>query len=148
MVQTVTPNLQFLLGKSLNALMLDPVERDLEHAQRMNDLITWGTEQFGEGFANRLQRDLGLRHVDILFLKPSEDLGAIAAHVFRAKPPKVSADLRWLLNQAADQANRGEADLLSYLLFDQAYTAPLEQLGWEDAQRCEEQLARLYGEDC
>ena len=24
----------------------------------------------------------------------------------------------------------------------------VEQLGWEDAQRCEEQLARLYGEDC
>jgi hypothetical protein len=36
-----------------------------------------------------------------------------------------------------------EADLLSYLLYDQAYTRILEELGFEDARAKEEELAAL-----
>ena len=35
------------------------------------------------------------------------------------------------LQRAADRTNAGEADLLSYVYFDSAYTGLLERLGWE-----------------
>lgn len=142
-----TPNLPFLLGKTFNALMLDPVERDIEHADRLNQLILWGTDRFGTEFADDLETEMGFRHVDICFLKPREDLGRVAAETFRTHPPDTNPQVRYLLSFIADRANRGEADLLSYLYFDKAYTGLLERLGWEDARDREEELAALFGGD-
>ncbi len=136
-------NLPFLVGKTLNALLLDPVEQDLHDARERNRLISWGTERFGSEFATRLADDLGLRKVTTLFMTPSEDLGAMAADVFKAQPPNVSGALRKVLRWAAERDGAPDADLLSYLYFDKAYTGALERLGFEDAKRHEEALARL-----
>jgi len=141
----VTPNLPFLLGKTLNAAMLDPLERDLEGARRVNRIIEWGEARHGPGFRDGLREDLGVRRAEVLVMSPSEDLGAMATEVFRASPPKVPRKLMWLLSFVADRANAVESDLLSYLLFDQSYTAALERLGFEDARAREEELARLVG---
>lgn len=136
-----TPTLPFLAGKTLNALMLDPVERDRFHCERTNALIKWGEAQFGEAFSKKLHQDLGLRHVENYFLRPSVDLGRLAAEVYRQKPPKASQQVRWLLSLVSDQ--HGESDLLSYLYFDRNYTGALEQLGFEDARHQEEDLVRF-----
>ncbi|MFO0751349.1 MAG: patatin-like phospholipase family protein [Myxococcota bacterium] len=138
------PTLYFLAGKMLNALMLDPVERDLWSAEYRNGVVDWGTSEFGPDFAQRAAGDLGLRKVDICYLRPSSDLGRIAGATYRARPPKTTRSTRFLLDKVLAYTGDIEADLLSYLYFDREYTGTLEALGYEDARRQEEALARLF----
>ncbi|MEQ1504140.1 MAG: patatin-like phospholipase family protein [Myxococcota bacterium] len=135
-------NLAFLVGKLLNALLLDPVEMDMLEAEHVNRLIDWGTHRFGQAFATGLEADLGLRRAEILFLTPSEDLGAMAAHIFRTCPPNVHGAALQLLERAAGRTGP-DADLLSYIYFDKAFTGAIEALGYEDAKRQEEAIVRL-----
>ncbi|MEQ1570080.1 MAG: patatin-like phospholipase family protein, partial [Myxococcota bacterium] len=142
--QAQPANAVFLLGKLLNALLLDPVEVDLYDARRMNALIRWGTEQFGPAFAAGIEQQFGYREAEIVFHTPSVDLGALAADIYRASPPKVRGVQGQLLDLAANQTGP-DADLLSYLYFDPAFTGEIEQLGFDDARRNQETLARLVG---
>ncbi len=131
----LTPNLPFLAGKALNALMADPVERDLRNVGSVNRIIAWGERAYGPGFRARIEAELGVRPVRTLFLRPSQDLGVLAAKVWRESPPELPTQVRWLLSTIADRANAsdGESDLLSYLLFDRAFTAQVEEIGYQDA---------------
>jgi NTE family protein len=136
------PNLVFLVGKLLNALLLDPVELDLFEAAQINRMIDWGVARYGPSFAGALEADLGLRRAEVLFVAPSEDLGAMAAEIYRTRPPRVNGAAAQLLDRAAGRSGP-DADLLSYIYFDREYTGTLEALGYEDAQRNEEAIARL-----
>ncbi len=136
------PNLPFLVGKTLNALLLDPVEQDLWEAEQTNELIAWGRQRFGPEFADALLAERNLREVDILFLAPSEDIGQMAAEIYRANPPKVRGAVGALLHRAAGRTSP-DADLLSYVYFDKAFTGALEALGYEDARRNGERILRL-----
>ncbi len=142
-LEDVSPNLTFLAGKMLNALLLDPVERDLWQADQINKLVDWGVHTYGPEFSERLSAEQQLRRVEILFVRPSEDLGRMASTIYQATPPRVDGPTRRMLDIVADRANYGEADLLSYLYFDKAFTAELESLGFEDARKQEERFARL-----
>jgi NTE family protein len=137
----VVPTLPFLAGKSLNALMADPVDRDLLQLQRTNDLIDWGVAAYGPGFAEKLAEERGLRKVEVLVIRPGVDLGAMAADSFRAHPPPDVPQLRWLLNQLVDRG--GPSDLLSYLYFDREFTGRAEAQGHADARAMAERLARF-----
>jgi NTE family protein len=44
-------------------------------------------------------------------------------------------------------AEARESDLLSYLLFDSAYTRPLIELGYKDAVAQEDELAAFFSDD-
>ncbi len=138
----VVPSLPFLAGKSLNALTLDPIERDIRQAEKVSEIVAWGVKRYGPDFATDIQRDLGLHPVKVRYLKPSEDLGRLAATAWRERPPKVTGQLGWLLSAVADRVNEagGESDLLSYVYFDKGFTSALEELGFADARRQEEGL--------
>lgn len=138
-------NLPFLAGKTLHALLLDPVEQDVARARERARLVAWGVETFGPEFATRAAEEVGLRSAEVLMISPSEDLGVLAARVFEAAPTRGSGALRMLLARAAAQSGQGEADLLSYVYFERAYTAELEALGYRDAERHQEELAALFG---
>jgi NTE family protein len=137
------PNLPFLVGKTLNALLLDPIEQDLAEAENVNELLRWGTDHFGPAFAEGMNRDFGLHQAEILYVTPTEDLGAVAADVYKHSPPLLKGPISTLLQRAAGRDAGPDADLLSYIFFDRAYTGTLERLGWEDARRQEEEIARL-----
>lgn len=139
----VVTSVPFLAGKALNALLLDPVERDLRQARLINRIVRWGKATYGPDFETGLAEACGVRRVQTLLLRPSEDLGRIAAATFSSRPPESTAAVRYLLSYVADGAESGESDLLSYLYFDREYTSTLEQLGFEDAKRREEELARF-----
>jgi NTE family protein len=145
--EMAVPNLPFLLGKTLNALLLDPIEEELIEAEHVNDLIAWGTAHYGPSFAEGMHRDFGLHSADILYVTPTEDLGAVAADVFKKSPPRLTGPISTMLQRAASRDAGPDADLLSYIFFDRAYTGTLERLGWEDARRQEEAIARLVAPD-
>jgi NTE family protein len=144
------PNLFYLLGKAMNALMLDPVEQDLYRVELLNQILTWGEQTYGAGFVERLNAELGdklghpYRVVRSLMVRPREDLGRVAAASFREASRNMNRATRVLLSTIAAREGDEDADLLSYLLFDRVYTAQLEQLGWEDARDRELELASFF----
>jgi NTE family protein len=136
------PTPAFLAGKALNALMLDPVEDDLRHLREINELLQWGEATY-PGFQQRLQAEVRpYRHVETVFIRPSEDIGRIAADVFRRHGALLPWATRMLIGTVA--GNSVEADLASYLYFHRSFTAEIEQLGYEDARRREDELAELF----
>jgi NTE family protein len=142
----------YLAGKALNALLLDRVETDVDRMRLFNAVLQTGVEAYGTEFLARINKPIAklrnrpYRIVRDVFLRPSEDLGVLAAEAMRTDVH--SHGVRsWLSQNIARYAARGaigEADLLSYLFFDRAYTERLIELGRSDARRAEEELARLF----
>jgi NTE family protein len=143
----------FLLGKVLDALTLDQLEYELHRIGLINAMIERGTSVYGEDFADRInvavreQRGVGFRVVRTLAIRPSEDIGRLAAHCHRETGGALA--LGWLGDLLARVASHGvprdEADLLSYLYFDRRFTQQLVEMGREDARRHEDDILALLG---
>ena len=135
---STAPSTGFLLGKALNALLLDPVHQDLNRIDLINEILMAGTRVYGDDFVAKLNADIGprlsrkLRPINSLCIHPSEDLGKIAARVWDPKSVEATRGTRFMLSTIAGDAE--ESDLLSYLLFDSSYTAVIEDLGYHDAK--------------
>ncbi len=142
----------FLLGKVLNALLLDQIEYELERIELVNAWIERGCSAFGEQFldtinvAVRERRGVGYRRMRSAVIRPSEDLGRLAACCQREGRLQMRGLPRMLARLTLRGVPENEADLLSYLLFDRCFTGRLVELGRRDtaAQR-EEIVALLTG---
>jgi NTE family protein len=138
-----------LAGKTLNAMMLDPIERDLQLVELFNEILSYGEESYGPQFITGLNETVGKKHqtsfrrIQTLEIRPSLDLGAVAAEVFQESNIEASRPTRMLLQAIGNRESPSEADLLSYLLFDKSYTSLIEQLGFEDARYRQEEIARF-----
>ncbi len=146
-----SPKPLFLLAKALNSLMLDPTEYDLERMQRINLILKAGQEAYGDGFANVLaaheSSGAPLRELQAVHIQPSEDIGAMAWRLIERGGPKLSSRMaRRLLQRLAAKETRGEADMISYLLFDGEFCSELIELGFRDAEAQEDELLRVFGE--
>jgi NTE family protein len=140
----------FLLGKVLDALLLDQLEYELHRVGLVNAWIERGTRVYGPEFLERInvavreQRGVGFRHVEVVTIRPSEDIGRVAAQCMRGRRAR---SLGWLPSLVARTALRGvpenEADLLSYLLFDRCFTSELLAMGRQDAREAEDRLVEL-----
>jgi NTE family protein len=137
----------FLLGKVLDILMLDQLEYELQRMELINAMIDRGVQICGPQFreqmnvAIRAERGVGYRKVDAIVVRPSVDLGAIAARVQR-EAHDLGGLARIITRVAARGTPENEADLLSYLFFDRRFTEPLLELGREDARRREEDIVQ------
>jgi NTE family protein len=145
-------NPMFLFGKVLNALMLSPVDADLDRLRFVNDILTHGEIAFGPDFLERINEvgvDQGarpLRRINHMVIRPSQDVGLMAGDLLADANNKLelNAFLKMFLRDDESGESR-EADLLSYLLFDTAFTTPLVDLGYADALAREEELLRFFG---
>jgi NTE family protein len=104
-----------------------------EHLERINRLV-------------ERERGLGFRLVRDCFIRPSRNIGTIAAkHVERMR---VSGSLSWIGNAAFRALTRGapeeEADLMSYLMFDGEYANELLELGRADAAASADELESFF----
>jgi NTE family protein len=141
----------FLIGKVLDALTMDQLEHELHHIHLINALLDQGEAEYGEDFTERInvairaQRGVGFRKVSTLTIRPSEDIGRIAAACHRRHGGARALGL--LGSFVAQIASRGvprdEADLLSYLYFDGHFTRELVALGREDARAREADIFAL-----
>ena len=117
------PPLAQVCGVFLNAIFLDHLDTDLDHLRRMNELVSAHQGMNGSEPATE-----PMRRVSPFSLSPSEDL-ALVAQRFAHRMPR-------LLRYALDGLGTPDAqcaDLMSYLLFDAAYTRTLVDIGYGDA---------------
>lgn len=148
-------NPMFLFGKVLNALMLSPIDTDLARVHFINAIIEHGEEAYGQDFLERINT-VGaangarpIQRIDDLVIRPSRDLGLMAGELI-ATPDndlKLNTFLRMFIRASGIPGEVKEADLLSYLLFDTAYTTPLAELGYRDAEAMSGELARFFDDD-
>src|SRR5262245_3554672 len=142
----------FLFGKVLDALLIDRLEYDLAQMRLVNRILRAGVELYGDEHLERVneqvkkQRGLGFRIVEDCLIRPSRDIGAIAAeHVARARAkPDRSLLGRLAFTLLTRGSPENEADLMSYLLFDGDYASELMELGRSDAAAMEPELIRFF----
>ncbi len=147
-------NPMYLFGKVLNALMLSPIEADVERLHFVNNILEAGNDAFGSDFVARLNIQLDpkgerqLKRIEDLVIRPSEDLGRIAAEVVRDDPALDFGAFVGMLRRVTGVGTTAkEADLLSYLLFDAAYARRLAEIGYNDAAAREGELAAFFRDE-
>jgi NTE family protein len=140
----------FLIGKVLDALVLDQIEVELHRLDVVNAVLAEGCAVYGADFLDRVsgavraQRGAGYRIVERTIVRPSQDIGRLAANCHRTHGVGSLGALPALLTRLALRGvPEDEADLLSYLFFDKRFTADLVALGREDAARQEDEIAAL-----
>jgi len=145
----------FLFGKVLNALLLDPIDSDLSRMHLMNEILEDGEKAYGPEFLERIntvanrERSNPFKKIDDLVIRPTADLGKLAGQVLQnmRKDQMTSPLLRLAARGLTSGSGRSpESDLLSYLLFDGNFLAPLTELGYADARAQEEQLAAFFSD--
>ncbi len=146
------PGATFLLGKVLNAFLLDHVSHDIDELNEINQILAHGEAAFGAGFVERISEvavaegRTPRRIVEPLVLRPSVDIGLIAAdHLVRHRARFGATLGRGLLRTLA-LGEGADADLASYLLFDGPFAQRLIDLGRSDAEARRDALeAFFYG---
>ncbi len=144
----------FLVGKVLNALLIDRLEYDVAHMRVLNEALRAGVEACGPDHLDHInpqierERGLGFQVVEECFVRPSEDIGAIAArHVRRLRKERGGSWIgNWTFRALTRGAPEDEADFMSYLLFDGGYAQELMELARSDAARAEDELAALFSD--
>jgi NTE family protein len=110
-----------IAGVLLNAVFLDSLESDVERLERINRTLSFVAPEY------HLHMPQPLRPIPTLVLRPSVDLGGLAADQYSRFP----RTLRYLLRGIGATGEVG-ADLLSYLAFEPVYVGRLVELGYRD----------------
>lgn len=150
--QTVYPNAVFMLGKVLNALMLDKLEADMARIKRTNELVAAGRTLYGEDFAEKIGAEISGRNgkpyvkIDVALIQPSRNLGEVAYDVIRRTGLRrySSVMARWLRRTMDTGEEFQENDLASYVLWDPDYARELMDLGFNDARARHDEIAALF----
>ena len=146
------PGASFLLGKILNAFLLDHIDVDIDQLNRLNDVLLDGTAAYGPDFLSEMnaaarRRDCPqYKYVEPLVMRPSEDLGRLAAEHVRKGHFRGDPFVTKKLFQVLDLGVGNEADLASYLLFDGDFCRTLIEMGRADAHARRDELLAFFGD--
>lgn len=146
------PSVTYLLGKILNALLMDKTEYDLKRLRRYNALLAEGKRVFGDEFTKRIDelmknaRGAALRRIETLEVRPSMDIAEIASrHLQRGSIAARAGSLVGPLLYRLGDIGVGQAsDLLSYLLFDHEFAVELMNLGMHDADSKRQEIIDFF----
>jgi len=141
----------FVLGKMLNVLVLDQLEHELRRMETVNTILEAASRTLGHGCIDSIRSAIGskrgveYRRVESVVVRPSRDIGAIAAdaHRHRSRLSRRGVLAELLARTALRGVPDGEADLFSYLFFDASFARPLIELGRADAERQQDEIFKL-----
>ena len=119
-------------------MFLDHLATDIEHLERLNQLLSSG--QISQSGIEGCER---MRPLTSLLITPSVDLSQLAEQHQRDMPYLIQYFVNSLGRDAASCA-----DLMSYLLFTSKYTSALIEIGYNDAsKRIDEIESFLYSSE-
>jgi NTE family protein len=143
----------FLFGKALNALLLDRIDADIDRLYRINRILEAGVKRFGVHFVDDINQELGdrgrlrgLKRLRVVHIRASADIGAMAATYARSPEfsNRASGMIGKIIRRISEWEGAGEADLLSYILFDGEFSARLIELGQSDARARHSELCAFF----
>jgi NTE family protein len=129
------PSLAQVVGILFNVMFLDHLATDIEHLERLNQLL--GSGQLRQSGTPGCEQ---IRPLRSLLITPSVDLSKLAE--------QHQGDMPYLIQYFINSLGRDAAscsDLMSYLLFTSPYTRALIEVGYQDAsERIDEIEDFLY----
>lgn len=130
-----SPSMAQIVGQLFNSAFIDALEGDLEHLERINELV----EMIPPGVL--AQSDISLRAVENRIISPSRELDNIAGRKVRYLPKS----LRFFLRAIGATTKGGGATAASYLLFHQSFIGELMELGYQDTMWEADRLRPFFG---
>jgi NTE family protein len=131
-VVTGYPPAAQILGQLMNAIFLDVLEEDAARMERMNDLLR----------KTAPNERSGLKPIELLLLRPSVDLGKLAAEYERFLPRKLK-----LLVRALGAKETESPDFVSLLMFEPTYTKRIIDIGEADVDARLPEIRAFLGEE-
>lgn len=148
------PGAPFMLGKVLNAFLLDHVNADLLEVQRINDFLKDGIRAYGPEFLDRINQAAKARGalaprrlLSSLVLRPSVDIGQVASDYLASNRVRFGRSLGRAFLSLLDVGAGADADLASYLLFDGGFAQTLIEMGRRDAHSRRSEIEAFFFED-
>ncbi|NIB44936.1 patatin-like phospholipase family protein [Pseudomaricurvus alkylphenolicus] len=117
-----SPSIAQVFGHLFNSAFIDSLEGDIEHLERVNELLELIPEETLE------ENNVRLRSVETMVISPSKELDKIAGRKIRYMPKSV----RVFLRSAGGTTKGGGAATSSYLLFEKPFIDELIELGYQD----------------
>ena len=121
-----SPSLAQVMGVLFNVMFLDHLVTDLEHLERLNQLLESG--QITQQDVGEYDETEKIRPLSTLLITPSVHLSDLAKQHYRDMPYLIQYFISSLGRDAASCA-----DLMSYLMFTPKYTRDLIAIGYHDA---------------
>ena len=119
--KNIEPTLARVLSVVTNAVFLDAIESDLDRLNLFNQ--------------SRLKK---MKNIKSFYLCPSEDLSEIATENMESLPKILKFLIRGL---GSDEES---AELVSYLMFEKAYTEQLIDLGYKDVLNKRDEILHFF----
>ncbi len=118
-----------ILGNLANSVFLDLLDQDLERARKINQLLVKLPPE---------ERD-GMEMLDIRVLRPSQDLGKLAAEY----EPKLPKTFRFM-SRGWGTRRTSSPDSISLVMFQPDYLRRLIEIGEQDARAQRDKLAAFF----
>ncbi|AKS43319.1 patatin-like phospholipase family protein [Wenzhouxiangella marina] len=126
------PGLGDIGGYLLDIIFMDHLSADLDRLERTNRML--------EQWPGDCPPPEGLRRVDSVYIRPSQDLREVGQRHAHRIPASVKTLLRGI-------GAWGSGRMAGFLLFEAEFCRELMALGYRDGMAAEEQIRVLMGED-